>query len=476
VSEAAAERPAPMAPVPEDPLVSLPLLKGPADDAHLSRQLLGVVLEAPGRGFWLLLGLAGLGTAWFLVSVAVTFWVGIGAWGNNIPVAWAFAITNFVWWIGIGHAGTLISAILLLFRARWRSSINRISEAMTLFAVMCAGLFPLLHLGRPWKFYWLVPYPSVQQIWPQFRSPLTWDIAAISVYFTVSLLFWYLGLLPDLAAARDRAVQTWKRKVYGVLCLGWRSAARHWNRWQTANLLLAGVATPLVVSVHTIVSFDFAVSQLPGWHSTIFPPYFVAGAIYSGFAMVLTLMLPARRALKLHDVITDAHLDAMARVMLVAGLVVAYGYLQEHFIGWYSGDPFEAHFWNNLRTGAWAPFFWVLIACNVIVPQLLWIPSVRVHPVALFAVAIGINFGMWLERFLIIVPALGSDFVPSSWKNYHPTWVDFGLLFGSMALFGFCFLLFLKLLPPVPLSELKHLKRELDRSQSFAESLAKEGA
>jgi molybdopterin-containing oxidoreductase family membrane subunit len=461
-----------MAPVPQDPLVEDALLTGPRTDAQLSQKLLAFVLGSPKLGFWALIGVTGALVAWFLVAVYVTFSVGIGAWGNNIPVAWAFAITNFVWWIGIGHAGTLISAILLLFRARWRSSINRISEAMTLFAVMCAGLFPLLHLGRPWKFYWLVPYPSVQRIWPQFRSPLTWDIAAISVYFTVSLLFWYLGLLPDLAAARDRAEPTWKRKVYGVLALGWRGAARHWHRWQTANLLLAGVATPLVVSVHTIVSFDFAVAQLPGWHSTIFPPYFVAGAIYSGFAMVLSLMIPARRALKLHDVITDAHLDAMARVMLVAGLVVAYGYLQEHFIGWYSGNAFELHFWNNLRTGDWAGLFWLLIACNIVIPQLLWVRAVRIHPLSLFAVALAINFGMWLERFLIIVPALGQDFMPSKWEVYHPTWVDFGLLFGSMGVFGFCFLLFLKLLPPVPVSELKHLRREIARSASFAQALA----
>jgi molybdopterin-containing oxidoreductase family membrane subunit len=460
--------PAPFAPVPEDPLVSDALLVGPRGDEQLSKALLEPVLGRASWGYWALLALTFGFTLFFLVSVYVTFDQGIGAWGNNIPVAWAFAITNFVWWIGIGHAGTLISAILLLLRARWRSSINRIAEAMTLFAVMCAGLFPLLHLGRPWKFYWLVPYPSVQKIWPQFRSPLTWDIAAISVYFTVSLLFWYLGLLPDLAAARDRAAPLWKRRVYAVLALGWRGAARHWKRWQSANLLIAGVATPLVVSVHTIVSFDFAVSQLPGWHSTLFPPFFVAGAIYSGFSMVLSLMLPARRLLKLEGVITTAHLDAMGRVMLVSGLFVAYGYLHDHFFGWFSGSPYEAHYYRSLYVGYWAPLFWTLIACNIVIPQLLWVRWVRIHPLALFVVAMSVNFAMWLERFLIIVPALSADFLPSKWELYYPTWVDWGLLSGSIGLFAFCFLLFLKLIPPVPMAELKHLRREIDRSVAFA--------
>ncbi|MFT3837864.1 MAG: polysulfide reductase NrfD [Myxococcaceae bacterium] len=463
--------PAPLAPVLRDPLVQDALLEGPRADAQLTGQLLAPVLSAPRYGWWLMLGFATALTGVFAISIAVTFAVGIGSWGNNIPVAWAFAITNFVWWIGIGHAGTLISAILLLLKARWRSSINRFAETMTLFAVMCAGLFPILHLGRPWKFYWLAPYPSVQEVWPQFRSPLTWDIAAVSVYFTVSLLFWYLGLLPDLAAARDREGPLWRRKLYGVLALGWRGAARHWERWKTANNLLAGVATPLVVSVHTIVSFDFAVSLLPGWHSTIFPPFFVAGAIYSGFAMVLCLLLPARRLLRLEGVITQAHLDAMGRVMLVAGLFVAYGYLEDHFFGWYSGSPYEGHLYASFYRGGWAVLFWLLIAGNVVIPQLLWLRAVRIRAWSLFLVALSVNFAMWLERYLIIVPSLGADFLPSKWEHFRPSWVDYGLLFGSIGFFGICFLLFVKLIPPIPVSELKHLKRELERSTAFAEAL-----
>ncbi|MCE9670224.1 polysulfide reductase NrfD [Myxococcus stipitatus] len=459
---------APRAPVTEDPLVESTLLEGRYSNAQLGESLLRPVLGAPGWGWWALVGLCSALVVLLVVAIGVTLFVGVGSWGNNIPVAWAFGIINFVWWIGIGHAGTLISAILLLFGEKWRSSVNRMAEAMTLFAVACAGLFPLLHLGRPWKFYYLVPYPSALRMWPQFRSPLTWDIVAILTYLTVSVLFWYMGLLPDLATARDTAKETWKRRAWGLLSLGWRGSARHWRNWRTGYLLLAGLATPLVVSVHTIVSFDFAVAQLPGWHTTIFPPYFVAGAIFSGLAMVMTLLLPARRVLRLQHVITDAHLDVLARLLLVSGLFVAYGYIQEHFFGWYSGDPYEMHAMSILRTGPYAPAFWTVFTCNVLVPQLFWSRRLRTSPAVLWVAALIVNVGMWLERFVIVVSPLSEDFLPSSWRHYAPTWVDLSLLSGTVGLFGLGFLLFLKLLPPVPISEVKQLQDELEASERFA--------
>ncbi|WP_426752730.1 NrfD/PsrC family molybdoenzyme membrane anchor subunit [Myxococcus sp. Y35] len=464
--------PAPKAPVTADPLVEHPLIVGRYTGAALGESLLRPVLGPPGPGWWALVALCSGLTVLMVVAIGVTLAKGVGMWGNNIPVAWAFGIINFVWWIGIGHAGTLISAILLLFGEKWRSSVNRMAEAMTLFAVACAGLFPLLHLGRPWKFYWLVPYPSTLRMWPQFRSPLTWDIVAILTYLTVSALFWYMGLLPDLATARDTAEQRWKRRTWGLLSLGWRGSARHWLRWRTGYLLLAGLATPLVVSVHTIVSFDFAVAQLPGWHTTVFPPYFVAGAIFSGLAMVLSLLLPARRVLRLHHVVTDAHLDVLARLLLVSGLFVAYGYVQEHFFGWYSGNPYEMHAMGILRSGPYAPAFWTVIACNVLVPQVFWIGRLRTSPVALWVAALLVNVGMWLERFIIVVAPLSEDFLPSSWRHYAPTWVDLSLMAGTLGFFGLGFLLFLKLLPPVPISEVKHLQHELEASEAFAREVA----
>ena len=391
------------------------------------------------------------------LAVAWTITFGVGTWGINIPVGWGFAIVNFVWWIGIGHAGTLISAILLLFRQQWRTSINRFAEAMTLFAVSCAGLFPLIHMGRPWFGYWMFPYPSTMAIWPQTRSPLVWDVFAVSTYATVSLLFWYVGLVPDLGTLRDRAKQKTIRLFYGVLALGWRGSAKHWHRYETAYLLLAGLATPLVLSVHSVVSFDFAVSIIPGWHTTIFPPYFVAGAIYSGFAMVMTLTIPLRWLYRLEDFITMRHLKNMANVMLATGLIVAYGYIMEAFIAWYSGNPYEGYMILNRMTGPYAPFYWTLILCNIVVPQALWSERVKSSVPALFVIALVVNLGMWLERFVIVITSLHRDFLPSSWGMYYPTWVDWSLYIGSIGLFLTLLFLFIRILPMISIFEMRTL-------------------
>jgi Ni/Fe-hydrogenase subunit HybB-like protein len=385
---------------------------------------------------------------------------GVGVWGNNIPVAWAFDIINFVWWIGIGHAGTLISAVLLLFRQTWRTSINRFAEAMTLFAVACAGLYPILHLGRPWVFYWLMPYPNTFGLWPQFRSPLIWDVFAVSTYATVSLLFWYVGLIPDLASMRDRAKSKFAQVTYGILAMGWRGSAVHWQRYQTAYLLLAGLATPLVVSVHTIVGLDFAVSVVPGWHVTLFPPYFVAGAIFSGFAMVMTLAIPLRIVYGLEDFITMRHLGNMAKVMLATGLMVAYGYLMEIFFSWYSANEFEWYVTTNRALGPYAWSYWSLILCNILVPQLLWFRAVRRSVPMLFVISIIVNIGMWLERFVIIVISLHRDYLPSSWEMYYPTFYDFAQFIGSIGLFLTLLFLFIRFLPVISIFELRELVHE----------------
>ncbi|MCY1083471.1 NrfD/PsrC family molybdoenzyme membrane anchor subunit [Archangium lansingense] len=445
----------------QDPLEPVPLIEGAQSAESLTGSLLKPIERAPGRVWWALFLLTLGGTGLFALAITVTLVKGIGAWGNNIPVGWAFGIIDFVWWIGFGHAGTLISAILVLFQQKWRASVNRFAEAMTLFAVMQAALFPLLHLGRPWLFYWLVPYPSTMDVWPQFKSALPWDMVAITTYFLVSLMFWYLGLLPDLAAARDRAATPRRQFWYGLFSLGWTGSARHWHHWRTAYLLLAGLATPLVLSVHTIVSFDFAISQVPGWHSTIFPPYFVAGAIFSGLALVLTLLLPVRRPLGLHHVITTRHVDILTKLLLATGLMVSYGYLQEHFFAWYSGDEYELAAYAFKRTGTWGWLFWLQMCTNVLVPQLFWFPKLRANVVVVWFAALAVDAGMWLERFTIIVPSLAHDYLPKSWEHYSPTWVDFGLLFGSVGFFGMLFLLFLRFIPPVPISEVKELHHEL---------------
>lgn len=385
---------------------------------------------------------------------------GIGIWGVNMPVAWGFAIVNFVWWIGIGHAGTLISAILLLLRQPWRTSINRFAEAMTLFAVACAGLFPLLHLGRPWFFYWLLPYPNTMALWPQFRSPLVWDVFAVLTYFTVSLLFWYVGLIPDMATLRDRSTSRVGRVVYGILAMGWRGSAKHWFRYEKAYLLLAGLATPLVVSVHTVVSFDFAVAILPGWHSTIFPPYFVAGAIFSGFAMVLTLAIPLRLAFGLQDFITMRHLDNMAKILLATGLMVTYGYVMELFMAWYSGNEFEIYVSLNRMIGPYAPVYWLLVTCNCLTPLVFFSKAMRNNLVVLFVASLLVNVGMWCERFIIVVTSLHRDFLPSSWDMYYPTFWDVATYAGTIGLFLCLIFLFVRFLPMISIFEMRTLLPE----------------
>jgi Ni/Fe-hydrogenase subunit HybB-like protein len=405
---------------------------------------------------------AGLGLALTLllvlnIALAYLFAVGVGIWGINIPVGWGFAITNFVWWIGIGHAGTLISAFLLLMRQQWRTSINRFAEAMTIFAVACAGLFPLAHMGRPWLFYWLLPYPDTMGTWPQFRSPLVWDVFAVSTYLTVSLIFWYTGLLPDLATLRDRAKNRIAKIIYGITSLGWRGSASHWSRYEVASLLLAGLSTPLVVSVHTVVSFDFTIAILPGWHSTIFPPYFVAGAIYSGFAMVLTLAIPLRKYYHLEEFVTMKHLDFMGKVMLATGLVVAYAYVMETFMAFYSGNEYDRYMMLNRMTGPYAKVFWTLIACNLVGPQLLWLRKFRQSPWLLFGVALVVQTGMWLERFVIIITSLHRDFLPSSWGMFYPTRWDYMTFLGTLGLFFTLFYLFIRVLPMIAIHELRDL-------------------
>jgi molybdopterin-containing oxidoreductase family membrane subunit len=383
---------------------------------------------------------------------------GVGIWGTNIPVGWAFPIVNFVWWIGIGHAGTLISAILLLFKQQWRMSISRFAEAMTIFAVMCAAIFPVIHTGRPWlAAYWLFPYPNTMGLWPQFRSPLIWDVFAVSTYATVSVVFWYVGLIPDLATMRDRAVSKVKKVIFGVLSLGWRGASRHWHRYEVASLILAGLSTPLVLSVHTVVSFDFAVSLIPGWHATIFPPYFVAGAIYSGFAMVLTLAIPIRAAYGLEDLITMRHIDNMAKVMLATALIVGYGYAMEAFFAWYSAAPYERFMMWNRMFGPYGWSYWVLIFINIGLVQLLWFKRVRLNTKLLFVLSLIFNIGMWLERFVIVVTSLARDFVPSSWGMYYPTFWDFLTYFGTIGLFVTMFFLFIKFVPMISMFEVRTL-------------------
>jgi Ni/Fe-hydrogenase subunit HybB-like protein len=426
--------------------------------ASVTDKIASVVLTRPLGIGWL----AGFALAFSIVMVlnlAIGWLIiqGVGIWGINVPIGWGFAIVNFVWWIGIGHAGTLISAILYLLNQKWRTSINRFAEAMTLFAVACAGLFPLIHTGRPWMAYYMFPYPSTMGVWPQFRSPLIWDVFAVSTYGTVSLMFWFVGLLPDLATLRDRAKSRWQQVIFGMLSMGWRGSARHWHRYQVAYLLLAGLATPLVLSVHTVVSFDFATGIVPGWHTTIFPPYFVAGAIYSGFAMVLTLAIPLRKAYGLEGFITLRHLEQMAKVMLATGLIVAYGYFIEFFMAYYSGNKFDVFLAQQRLHGPYAPFYYALILCNILTPQLLWFKKVRRNIPALFVMSLIINIGMWLERFVIVVISLTRDFMPSAWGRYSATVWDYATFVGTLGLFTMLIFLFVRGLPAIAISEMREL-------------------
>ena len=431
---------------------------------HDITEMVAVHAEKKPPAIWYpFFGLAALGLGMLGFMLAYQVYNGVGVWGNNNPVGWGYPIVNFVFWVGIGHAGTLISAILFLFRQRWRTSINRAAEAMTLFAVVCALLFPTFHVGRVWVIYWTLPLPNQMLMWPQFKSPLLWDVFAVSIYGTVSLLFWYVGLIPDWATLRDRATTRIRRVVYGVLAMGWTGANRHWRHYERAYLILAGLATPLVLSVHSVVSFDFAISIIPGWHTTIFPPYFVAGAIFSGFAMVVTLMVIARKVYRLEDLITINHLEKMNIIILLTGTMVGFAYITEFFIAWYSGVQYEQYVFFDVRaTGPYAWAYWTMMFCNLVAPQVFWFKRFRRSIPVMFALSIVVNIGMWFERFVIVVTSLHRDFLPSSWDYYTPTMVDVFTLVGSFALFFTLFLLFLRYVPMVAIAEVKGVLPQAD--------------
>jgi molybdopterin-containing oxidoreductase family membrane subunit len=445
----------------DDPRRRAPLVLRGHDFASVTDTVCRVVeSRSPGRAWYVAFTASSLMTGVLVAMIAYLFARGVGVWGLNQPVGWGFDIINFVFWVGIGHAGTLISAILFLLRQSWRTGINRFAEAMTIFAVICAGMFPAIHVGRVWFAYWLFPLPNQMQVWPSFRSPLLWDVFAVSTYFLVSLLFWYMGLIPDFATLRDRARNGTRSIVYGVLAMGWRGSNRHWQVYERVYLILAALATPLVLSVHSVVSFDFAVSVLPGWHTTIFPPYFVAGAIFCGFAMVVLLAVPARELFGLRDIITLRHLENMNKIMLATGLMVGYAYFIEFFIAWYSGNTFEHFAFLNRALGPYAWAYWIMVICNVISPQLFWSKKIRTTPWMMFAVAVFVNVGMWFERFVIVVTSLHRDFLPSSWGYYRPTWVDWLTLAGSFGLFFTLFLLFVRFVPMVAMAEVKGVMPE----------------
>ena len=450
---------------PENPLVRAPLVEGGRTFADATNMVAAPAEGATPRGWYLMFGVAIALLANLGAMVGYLIFTGVGVWGNNVPVGWGWPIVNFVFWIGIGHAGTLISAVLFLFRQKWRTSINRASEAMTIFAVMAAGIFPAIHVGRIWVIYWVFPLPNQMAMWPNFKSPLLWAVFAVSTYFTISLLFWFVGLIPDLATFRDRAMKagrTVAAKAYGIFSFGWHGSNRHWMHYEKAYLILAGLSAPLVFSVHSIVSFDFAVSLLPGWHTTIFPPYFVAGAIFSGFGMVLTLMIPARKWLGLHDLITLNHLDSIAKVLLLTGTMVGYAYAMEFFIAWYSGVQYEQFAFINRAFGPYAWAYWIMVSCNVISPQFFWFRQLRRNPTMLFVISIFVNIGMWFERFVITVTSLHRDFLPSSWAYFSPTLIDILTYVGSFGLFFTMFLLFARFLPIIAMSEVKGVMPEAD--------------
>lgn len=443
-------------------LKRVPLVQGGLDFKGVTDVVAAPVeRKAPKWWFIALIGSISL-LLMFKSLLAYLFWEGLGVWGLNNPVGWGFAIVNFVFWVGIGHAGTLISAILFLLRQNWRTGINRFAEAMTIFAVICALVFPCVHIGRQWMAYYMFPVPNQMAMWPNFRSPLLWDVFAVSTYFTVSLMFWFVGLIPDLATIRDRATSRTKQFIYGIFALGWRGANRHWQNYEKAYLILAALATPLVLSVHSIVSFDFAVSQLPGWHTTIFPPYFVAGAIFSGFAMVVTLMVIARELFDMKDLVTMHHLECMNKIILATGMMVGYAYGMEFFMAWYSGNEYEGFTFINRAVGPYAWAYWTMVSCNVISPQLFWFKKLRTSIPVMFVVSIFVNIGMWFERFVITVTSLHRDFIPSSWGYYSPTWVDAMTFVGSFGLFFTLFLLFLKFIPMIAIAEVKMVMPESD--------------
>lgn len=450
------------------PMIPERMIEGEHDYGSITSKIDSIVLTnkfAPGWLFAFAMSSGALGL--MVLTLVFLVFVGIGLWGVNVPVGWGFDIINFVWWIGIGHAGTLISAILLLMRQRWRTSINRVAETMTLFAVMCAGLFPLFHTGRPWVAYWLIPYPNAIGVWPQFRSPLVWDVFAVTTYLTVSLLFWYMGLIPDIAGLRDKVRSRVMQVTTGMLSMGWRGSVAHWHRYESAYLLLAGLSTPLVVSVHSIVSLDFAVSIIPGWHTTIFPPYFVAGAVYAGFAMVLNFVIPIRKWYKLEDFITDKHMDWMAKIMLTTGLIVFYGYVMEAFYAWYSGNLYEWFMMYNRATGPYMILYWMLIVCNGLVPQFLWWRRVRLNMLALWIISAIVGVGMWLERFIIVPVSLHRDFLTSSWGMYNPTIWDAAMFIGTFGLFFTGMVLYFRFVPIIPVAEMKH-QRHVEHEEAHA--------
>lgn len=437
-----------------------PLIDGNPTLHEITVDVVRNIENKPSKLWWLGFSVSGLIAAIGSLTILYQMYEGIGTWGLNKTVGWGFDITNFVWWVGIGHAGTLISAILFLFRQKWRTSINRSAEAMTIFAVICAATFPLIHMGRPWiGAIWVAPYPNLRgPLWVNFRSPLLWDVFAISTYFTISLVFWYIGLIPDLATVRDRAKHWARRLFYGVLSFGWDGSVKRWNHYETAYLMFAGLATPLVVSVHTIVSMDFATSVIPGWHTTIFPPYFVIGAIFSGFAMVLTLLIIARKTMTLEKYITLGHLEVMGKVILLTGSIVGLAYGTEFFMAWYSGVEYEKFAFINRATGPYSWAYWIMIGCNVISPQVLWFRSLRRNPLVLFVMSIFVNIGMWFERFVIIVTSLHRDYLPSSWSYYHPTWVEGVEYVGTIGIFFFLFFIFIRLMPSIALGEVKGVR------------------
>jgi Ni/Fe-hydrogenase subunit HybB-like protein len=439
-----------------------PLVENNRSMPWISDLICGIVERKTPKWWYVTIAITGSFAAFGVFCIFYLLFTGVGVWGNNIPVGWAWDITNFVFWIGIGHAGTLISAILFLTRQKWRTSINRASEAMTLFAVICAGIFPGIHVGRVWMVWFMAPVPVPNWIWPNFRSPLLWDVFAVSTYFTVSVLFWFLGLVPDLATMRDRARSLVGRFVYGVLALGWRGGNRQWRHYEMAYLILAGISTPLVLSVHSTVSFDFATSILPGWHTTIFPPYFVAGAIFGGFAMVLTLMMPARSLYQLQDVFTWNHIDVMCKIILLTGSIVGYAYIMEWFVAYYGANSFERYAFINRYFGPYWWASWSMFTCNVIIPQLFWVRAFRRNVITVFFVSMCVNAGMWFERFVIIVLSLHRDFLPSSWGMYHPTWVDVMTFAGTHGIFVTLFLLFVRFLPMVAIAEVKGVLPEAD--------------